>query len=85
MSAGMYFNRLKYETRRLDLGLRWPCIMLRDCTGYVEADAHGKIIPVSIAQHEKYAVAILPDGERYLPVDVVKQCELIAQAIKENI
>lgn len=85
MSTGTYFNRLKYETRRLGLGLRWPCIMMRDCTGYVEADAKGKIIPIHIAQHDKYAVAILPDGERYMPNDIVKQCEMIAQAIKENI
>jgi hypothetical protein len=59
--------------------------MLRDCTGYLEADAHGKIIPIHIAQHEKYAVAILPDGERYLPNDVVKQCKGIALAVKENL
>lgn len=85
MSAGTYFNRLKCETRRLGLGLRWPCIMMRDCTGYVEADAKGKIIPIHIAQHDKYAVAILPDGERYMPNDIVKQCKMIAQAIKENI
>ncbi len=58
--------------------------MMRD-TGYVEADAFGKIIPIHIAQHEKYAVAIFADGERYLPNDIVKQCQLIAQAIKENI
>lgn len=85
MSAGFYFKRLAYEARREGLELRWPCIMLRDCTGYLEADSYGKIIPIHIAQHEKYAVAILPDGERYLPNDIVKQCEMIAQAIKENI
>ena len=85
MSAGAYFSRLAYEARRLGLALRWPCIMLRNCTGCIEADAYGKIIAIHIAQHEKYAVAILPDGERYLPNDIARQCKLIAQAIKENL
>ena len=85
MTAGTYVGRLMYEARLLGLGLRWPCIMMRDCTGYVEADAKGKIIPIHIAHHDKYTVAILPDGERYIPNDIVKQCKMIAQAIKENI
>ena len=58
--------------------------MMRDCSGYLEADSRGKTIPVHISQHDGYAVVILPDGERYLPNDINKQCEMIAQAIKEN-